>query len=362
MSLVYPLSAAIPIRDTSVWAGYVDIQTIPHAFGTVTLQPVQYDQAGYVFVITDHPLTNVLSVKRGGGNISSYDWYNGVDSTGQAVAFLELFASASATDIEVTVQGKIHPVTTGAMVRNGADVMWNIIDIPRDDVQESDFDLFRRDCHEFHLDLDGVIKDNTRTTNNILDEIAVSCGAVYSPGISSFARVFPRAAMPDNEFLAASFYNDTITDVKVNSRRSDIYTVLRVHYNFNHATGEPGGVMQIEAPLKIKRFGRITKKVELRWIKPKWLASQIGQRYLEYYARPKWDVVFKSIRYQISPGQYVNFQHNYLPSALWGYQMILSNAYNLLRKGGQYKLTFPVGDTPDVEITQDSEQFTVEES
>ena len=58
----YPLADPIPLRNTTVWGSFKDVQIIPHVYGRVCLAPIPYDNTGKLFVLADHGIQGVDEV------------------------------------------------------------------------------------------------------------------------------------------------------------------------------------------------------------------------------------------------------------------------------------------------------------
>ena len=85
-----PLSDNVPLRTSTVWGGWRDVRVLPWGWGVVTITPIQYSDDQREFFLLDHPIAGVDEVKRDDVATQAFSWSNGVDSTGQAVSFLEL--------------------------------------------------------------------------------------------------------------------------------------------------------------------------------------------------------------------------------------------------------------------------------
>ena len=105
-----PLSDNVPLRTSAVWGGWRDVRVLPWVWGHVTLTPLQYSDDQRVFFLADHPVQGVDEVKRDDVATDAWAFYNGVDSTGRAVAFVELaMPLAEGERLAVRLRGRMHP-------------------------------------------------------------------------------------------------------------------------------------------------------------------------------------------------------------------------------------------------------------
>lgn len=348
---VYPLSANIPLRNTTVWPGYRLIETLKYGYGNVTIRPVQYDSSGLIWHLFDHPIQGVDQVTIAGSPAGSWDWFNGLDYTGRPCSFARLSTPASAENIEVSCRAMIHPATGELMVKP-ADVIWSVLTLARSTFPESRLDIFRRECTEFGLECHGVLDDHTRTTRSYLEEIKTSLGAVWSGAMPNLFRIYPRSTPADEPYYQ-DYNKRNMANVAAGSASSDLFTVLRVQYAYNFATGIPEEVIQLEAIEEVKKY-RIEKEIELRWIQSGRMAAAIGERLLQFGARKKWGVSFSSGRPTPSGG-YSTFEHPIIPVS--GSTMVMGSSASPSDPDGDYEIKIPVGAVPTIEITQQSEKF-----
>ena len=105
-----PLSAPIPLRNSSVWAGYREAVAIPHRYGSASGSLIQYNATRTQFVWCDHAAQSIDTVLVGGQSVGDWVWRNAVDSTGHTVAMVEF---GQPQDEGVTLfargRGKRHP-------------------------------------------------------------------------------------------------------------------------------------------------------------------------------------------------------------------------------------------------------------
>ena len=187
-----PLSTRLPLRTTAAWGQFSELKAIPWVYGRVSLMPVQYDDQRRQFVLADHPILAITRLARDDVASAAYRWSNTQDNTGHAVALLELGEPLAENErLAVSVQGKRHP-RTGELLENPADVVWdllaNLAGIP---IEAGDLEAFRGECAAWKLTVGGVVDDPTQTIRGALDNLLSSLGAVWSGGMSGWARLWP---------------------------------------------------------------------------------------------------------------------------------------------------------------------------
>lgn len=346
------LSDKVPLRNTSVWEGFSTVETLPIGYGTVTVNPIKFTSNGLKWLILDHPIQSIISVRRSGVAETAFKLKQEVDNTGKAVAFLILETSAAVGSIEVTCNGKLHP-RTGVLMTNPADIIWDILQLSRTGVLEAELDVFRRECQEFGLTVSGVLRDRRVTTRTVLDEITNSIGAVWSGGMPSIARIFPRD-FPVNEPLFDSFDEKVIKNLEGRAKAKDLFTKLRLLYDFNHATDEARKVIEIEAIEVRKDQGDLPDELELKWTSNNRQALNIGTRYLQWLARKRWQYNF-DCRKGVPSGGYLTFSH---PSAfVGGNSMVQDTTANEMKATSKYQIEIPVGPAPTITKTLESAVF-----
>ena len=188
----YPLAEPIPLRNTTIWGSFKNVQTIPHVYGRVRLGPIPYDSAGKFFVLADHSIQGVDEVQVDGEVIYSWKFKNTLDSSDSPVAMLELGeALVSGSSLVALVRGKVHSVT-GVLFTNPADVLWDILaNIVGTPITYSDLDRFRVECATYGIEIGGILDDRTRSIKAQLDMITESIGAIWSGGMPGLARIYP---------------------------------------------------------------------------------------------------------------------------------------------------------------------------
>ena len=188
----YPLADPIPLRNTTIWGSFKNVQTIHHAYGRVRLAPIQYDEEGKLYVLADHSIQGVDEVQIDDGVVYAWKHKNTLDLSNSPVAMLELSeALPSGSSLVASIRGKVHPAT-GVLMTNPADILWDILaNIVGAPISYADLDRFRNECSFYGIEINGLLDDRARSVKKQLDLICESIGAIWSGGMSGLARIYP---------------------------------------------------------------------------------------------------------------------------------------------------------------------------
>ena len=138
------------------------------------------------------------------------------------------------------------------------------------------------------------ISGNLPIEENRNSAISSKAGNAYGSAIASSAFNTKGLAIM-GEVGTSPEFSFTATNVEhfsAGADYNDISTVLRILFNYDFATGEFAGTLQLEAPEEIVRYGRIEKILEARWVLTHRQALHLGKRYLRYLAKPRWSISF----------------------------------------------------------------------
>jgi len=350
LSATYPLSSYVPLRTTAAWPYYEEIKPLPIGYGTVTIQPIRYNASGSVLFLFDHPIAGVDRVMID-GNPAAFNFYNALDHLGFPCSFVSLTTPVTTTaGVEVTARGKMHQ-TTGMVLTHPADVIADIMAIARSTYSESNLDVFRRECNESGLnEISGVLDNNQQTTRAYLDEIALSLGAVWSGAMPGLFRLFPRT-MPADEPIWQEYDEKNTSGVSCSASIRDYYSVLKIKYAWNYATGTPAQAMTLSA-IEPTKTRRVDHEIELKWMHRGRLVYGIGSRLLQHRSRSIWHINFDS---GFDSQGYSTITHPLIPVS--DTSLVLSRTVSPMRPGGSYEMQIAAGAVPVVEILQRSENF-----
>lgn len=306
-----PLSDKMPLRTSTAWGGWRDVKPIPWGYGRITLTPMQYGAEQRVFVLLDHPAAGVDSVKRDDIETPAWRFWNGLDSTGRAVAFIELETPLSAGErLAVTLRGRMNDA--GRLIDSPAEILYDIMrNLAGLDVAWADLDDYRAETAG--IEMGGLIADDAASIRAALDQLLMSTGSAWSAAMQGIAHLWPAAA--DAIAPASPVTPGNATAPAASCRHDDIHTVLRVLYDYDHAAGRAARAIQLEAPASIREYGRIELEWDAGWLKSPRHAEALGRRILAAIARPRWRVEWQQPLAALAPGDWVQIDHPQLPVA-----------------------------------------------
>lgn len=348
-----PLTDTVPLRTSVVWGGYKDVRPLPVVYGAARLSPVPYTPDGRVFVLADHPVAGVDGVTRDDAPTSAWAFRNGVDSTGQAVAFLELATPlAEGEALAVRLRGKRH-AGTGRLLSAPAEILHDLLaNVCGCPLPWPAFDRFRSETAK--LSLGGVVDDPGRSIRATVDALLMSVGAAWSAGAEDVAMRYPWPAFGR---VAVTASPRTVAGVPdATCAHDDIVTVLRVVYDYDHAQGRPRRAMELTAPEAIRDHGRIEREWDAGWLRSPRDAQQLGERVLAWMCRPRWHVRWTQAGLPSTrPGDLARLDHPLMPLA--GDHRLLAADIDLDALCVECVAEAPVGDPPRIVTTALSTAF-----
>lgn len=320
-----PLSAAIPLRTTAVWGSFQNIQTIPHGYGRVTSSPVPYNSSRTEFVWLDHSAGGIDSVSIDGRQVQGWEAGDGLDKTGHAVHFIRFTSPVpEQSAISVTGRGKRDP-DTGELITNPMDMAYDVVTrlaghtLSRDDVWP-----FRSELARQSFEIAVLVDDNTRTMQSLIDRVLGSVGAVWGRGFHGFGRLYPDTIDADEQVWAEIDAANWTVQLETNA--GDIYTALRVRFDYDWAKGDHRQVLELVAPDQVLKYGYRVTELDSGAIASPRLALAVGSRKLSHWSRPRWPIRAEGDNRgaRLRPGMVVDVQHFYVPPSLRGHQLIAS--------------------------------------
>lgn len=348
-----PLSDNLPLRTSAVWGGWRDVRVLPWAWGSVTLAPIQYSNDQRVYLLADHPIAGVDEVQRDDVPTLAYDWRNGVDSTGRAVAFLELAQPlAEGERLAVTLRGRMHP-STGVLLQTPAEILYDLLaHLAKASVQWPDLDGYRTETA--HLRLGGVLADNTITIRAAVDQLMQSAGGAWAAAMPGIAITWPPAA----DAAAPALRVDQLgaQDLQAATSAQGIYTVIRVLYDYDYAAARYRRAIQLRAPDAVREFGELELEWNAPWLRSPRHAEQLGQRMLAWLARPRWRVTWQQpATADVATGAWVELDHPLSP--LQGRHRLVGADLDLSSASVACAAEAPVGPPPAIETMRLSSAF-----
>ena len=347
-----PLSDTVPLRTSAVWGGWREVRVLPWGWGTVTVSPIQYSADQRVFLLLDHPIAGVDEVKRDDVATPAYAWQNAVDSTGRAVAFLELAQPlAEGERLAVTLRGRMHP-GTGRVLQTPAEILFDLLaNLAGAPVQWADLDDYRTETAG--LVLGGLVGDNTVTIRAAVDELMQSAGSAWSAGMPGVALTWP--PLPDDAAPALRADALTAADMQAATQAGGIFTVLRVLYDYDHANARYRRAVQLRAPEAAKDYGELELEWNAPWLRTPRHAEALGQRMLAWLARPRWRMSWQQSFADVDTGAWAELAHPLAPIS--GRHRLLAARLDLSTASLECTAEAPVGAVPAIETTKLSTAF-----
>lgn len=307
-----PLSTNIPLISTTQLSGYRVDKKIPIIYGTTTIEPIAADSTGYQFIIASHPCDNVEAVFVDNSEITGFSWKNSLNSIGTMATITLATALQSNEKLTCRVRGK-QSARTGGLLTNPADIVWDILaNVCGIELDYNELDNFRTAMLTAGINLSGAITDGRKTIRSTVDDIMTSCGAIWSGQALGIALDY-LGANPQTANAIINAYD--ITSIKVDTTLSGIATSLKLSFNYDYAQNQHTSTMIFDSANAIKQFGRTAAELNASWLTQSRTAAIMGEKYLQWKATPKWDIVietggeFKNI----VPGQWITINHPYLP-------------------------------------------------
>ena len=347
-----PLSDNLPLRTSAVWGGWRDVKVLPWGWGQVTLTPIQYSSDQRVFFLLDHPIAGVDEVKRDDVATPAYEWRNAVDSTGRACSFVELAQPlAEGERLAVTLRGRMHP-GTGRLLQTPAEILHDMLaNLARAPVQWADFDDYRTETAE--LVLGGLLADNSITIRAAADQLMQSAGSAWAAAMPGIAFTWP--PLPDDAAPALRVDSLAGNNMQPSASATDLVTVLRVLYDYDHAAGRYRRAIQLRAPDAAKDYGELELEWPAPWLRTPRHAEALGQRMLAWLARPRWRVGWSQSFADAATGAWVDIDHALSPVS--GRHRLIEARLDLSSASLDCSVEAPVGAPPDIETIRLSSAF-----
>jgi len=354
-----PLSRAVPLRDTTSWGRFASIRPLPRVYGRVTLTPVPYDDTGRVFVVADHPIAGIVSVKRGKESLTSWRLSHGPDTTGKTIAFLELQEAVleDQDSLSATLDGLMDPVT-GNLMTNPADVAADLLQWASGEaIDQTCFALWQAQGRRAGLEVAGVITESALTIRACLDIITESAGSLWSGAMPGFGRLLPELSGAEQACAISSY---ALRSVQAQSRLDDIATVTTVNFGYDWSEAGYTGSVTYQAPEEIKRYGRVERTLDAPWCPSARQAARLAEAHCGRYAVPRWTAEIAGDRSlaHIDAGELITCNHRLLPGGT--VTAALVTGIDRDHAGGSMTLTvdYPAGPCAGVEIAGWSGRFT----
>ncbi len=347
-----PLSDNLPLRTSAVWGGWRDIKVLPWVWGSATLAPIQYSDDQRTFLLADHPIAGVDAVTRDDVPNNAWAWRNALDSTGHAVAFLELATPLSDGErLAVTLRGRMHP-QTGRLLQTPAEIAHDLLaNLARAPVTWADFDDYRAQTSDWRLG--GVLADNTITIRAAMDRLMQSCASAWSAAMPGIALTWP--PVPETDAPALPITAATASDVQASTSSTGLVTSLRVLFDWDDAAQRYRRAVQLQATDAVKTWGLLEQEWQAPWLRSPRHAEQLGRRVLAWLARPRWQMQWRMDFADVATGAWVDITHPLAPSQ--GRHRLLSADLDTTAAQLTCTVEAAVGAPPAIELVQLSAAF-----
>lgn len=338
-----PLSAPMPLRTTAVWAGFREPVEIPHRYGSTGGALLQYSEDRRVFVWADHPVQAIDAVLVGGQPVGNWQHRNGTDSTGRAVAFVELDQPIE-EGAELIARGR-GKLGAGGLLANPADVLADVLTgiagRPAVDLSE-----FRAVCAAEGLEVGGSI-ESAGIVRDVVRALASSVGAVYSDGA---AFLWPAAAPSGRWAIVGS------VDIAASLRLDDLANDITLRFAFE--SGQPRASVRLQAADSLAQYGRRERVIDAPWLTLPRVAVSVATRMLQHAARPSWSVTTAFVERVLRVGDAVALNHPRLPIAASA--RVLGRELDAEDGSSSVRFSVPVGDVPAVRLVSQSTALAVQ--
>lgn len=305
------LTAPLPLRTTAGWEEYTETLALPVVYGRVTLSPMRYDASGHLWLIADHPIGGVDRVGIAGVESAAWALQNGTDHNGEPVAVLETQAQIeNAVDLAVTVRGALHP-QTGALLDRPDLVLWDLLNrVAGYTLDYSDLDDLRAWAQTQGIAIGGILDSTELSIQGAVDSFCRGCGLAWSSEATGFA--FPWPGALESNYIHSIADADDPNLVAICDGR-DIFTIVEVAYSYDWAAADHTATVTLRSPSAIERYGEIRQRIEAPWLRNARDAIAYGTRWLQWHARPVWEISARVGLSDATIGESIEIDHRYSP-------------------------------------------------
>lgn len=287
--MTLPLSANLPLRTSSAWGVFGEVETIPHRYGSNRGRALRYDNTGRRYVWADHACELVTEVRVDGQVSRAWTWRNGQDVTGHPVTFIEL-SQPTAGEVTAAGFGKIH-ATSGARIDNPADIIADIL-VQIAGRTSPDLAWLGYEAAQLGIACAGTLDDADTSIQTAISEICASIGALWASRARRFARIHPGGRFDTYRALGPEIiYESGVTAYASDlvEATTDITEIVNaVVVQFDYRDGKASQTIELDCPDSVARFGRREKRIEAKWIADARVANGVAERLLTYRAEPSW--------------------------------------------------------------------------
>lgn len=336
------LVESLPLRQSTVWAGFREARTIPLRYGVTRGACLQLDDSRRLWCWADHAAFAIDDVFVADTEVGNWVWRNALDSTGRVVALVE-FDSPVDEGVTVTAagRGKPHPVT-GALMDSAADVVWDLLaNVAGQTVDAGDFGAFRSATSTLPVGGSFVSPVSVR---DAVRQVCASIGAIFSA--PSRCVLFPPVVAEAARYTVAARHTLTQTGTTLES----IITTLRVEFALEDDA--PTQAVELAAPEAVRAFGDRPSDLVLRFVAEPRVAVAVGTRLLQSWARPNWTIAAAGLERVLRVGDVVTLAHPDSPVA--GDHPVIAREVDLESVQSSVAVRAPVGAVPSVSLVRQS--------
>lgn len=165
---------------------------------------------------------------------------------------------------------------------------------------------------------------------------------------------------PPTEPTYGDFTVRNMKDLHISALGEDICTAISARYAYDWASGEYKKALLLEAPELIERYGRITRTLELKWLRSSRQAYQMGVRLLGYLSRPRWAISFTDgvDSASIPPGVWVTVAHPHVPVS--GRMLTLNGELDPSAASVRITVEAIAGDASEIALAKLSEAYATQ--
>lgn len=342
------ITGRAPLRDTTTWPGYREARWIPRRYGVCGGEALQYDGTRRLWVWADGASAAVDTVFVNDQRSAAWAWRNGTDAAGRVVTYIE-FAAPVPEGQRVIARGRgaLHPVR-GGLMESPAEVLWDILaGLGGLALPEARLAEFSQQCAAAGIVVGGSVEEPAKLYE-IARELCDSIGAVCSPDMLGFARLWPGFDPP----AAAVAERRAGVAVTAAAAHADACADLTLRYAIE--SGTPRGAVQYR--VAAAPSGAPARIVDAPWISSARVAALVCARLLAQQCRPQWEVQVSGLPGALRIGQSVDLQHPLVPYQARGTHMILARELSDAGTGPRSSVTVraPVGAVPPLQLVRNT--------
>lgn len=336
------LSDLLPLRvaaDLPRYRADAARRVLPWVYGRVTLAPVPLDDAGLEWLVADHPVVAVESVRSAGKALDGWQLVQRLDETGRAIATIRL-TRAPEGDLAVQVVGR-RDDTSGALLEHPAAIA---ADLLRRCGWSPAADAFQGLRDDFPgLALGMVFAERETRLRGAIAQVIEPLGAVWVADPPAARRRTIGAPMATLTVL-------NVERISAEATAGELATVARAAFGYDWAIGGARQAVTVSAPDAVQAYGRLEVELDMGAVRTARDALSIAQARLAMMARPGWTLRATVDAYlAIAPGDTVAVDHPRVPA---GSALALSTARDRSRGTLEIVAWMPAGSAPRIEMIQ----------